>query len=161
MCNPCLRPWLLRRGLWATIILAYNVYLGYAIFYFNVYNNSEEKNQCWQWCQGLGFVLVLTGLVYMYLLMMYGFKATTKWRKALKDKYITKIPSPPTKLPKQAQIAITYGFVFISIGVFLAVDTADDRRRLISAAGIVILVILLALLSKHPKEINWRQVRNW
>lgn len=106
----------------------------------------------------MGFVLVLTGIAYMYLLMMYGFKATTKWRKALKNK-IPLLSEVSTKImPKQAQIAISYGFVFIAIGVFLALDTADDRRRLISAAGVVILVVLLALLSKHPKKINWRQV---
>ena len=34
----------------------------------------------------------------------------------------------------------------------------NGRRRLISAAGVLIFVVILALLSKHPRKIDWRQV---
>ena len=54
--------------------------------------------------------------------------------------------------------AIPYALTLASIGIFLAFDTLDDRRRLISAAGILIFVAILALLSKHPRKIDWRQV---
>jgi len=54
--------------------------------------------------------------------------------------------------------AIPYALTLATIGIFLAFDTLDDQRRLISAAGILIFVVILALLSKHPRKIDWRQV---
>ena len=41
---------------------------------------------------------------------------------------------------------------------FLVVDTLDDSRRLVSACGVVALLIIGVVLSKHPTKIRWRQV---
>jgi pyrimidine nucleoside transport protein len=51
-----------------------------------------------------------------------------------------------------------YILVVIGIITFLAFDTKDDRRRLVSAGGILALVLIAFIFSKHRKEINWRQV---
>ncbi len=42
--------------------------------------------------------------------------------------------------------------------IFIAVDTANDRVRLFSALGIVIMIIFGAAISKHPGRIVWRHV---
>ena len=60
---------------------------------------------------------------------------------------------------KRSRICL-YFLVVTVIGVFLAFDTREDRRRLISAAGILLWVLLLALFSKHPRKIDWRQVKS-
>ena len=45
---------------------------------------ETNSNNCdWKWCEGLGFVLIITGFVYFYLFVGYGLKATDKWRKAV------------------------------------------------------------------------------
>ena len=55
---------------------------------FNKFNNfsqpkKSQSNCNWKWCEGLGFVLIITGFVYFYLLVGYGLKVTDKWKKAL------------------------------------------------------------------------------
>jgi hypothetical protein len=45
---------------------------------------ETNSNNCnWKWCEGLGFVLIITGFVYFYLFVGYALKATDKWRKAV------------------------------------------------------------------------------
>ena len=45
---------------------------------------ETNSNNCnWKWCEGLGFVLIITGFVYFYLFVGYGLKAIDKWRKAV------------------------------------------------------------------------------
>ena len=43
------------------LLLLYNVYLAYAI-YFHITEALEDQ---WDWCEGLGFLLVLTALIYL------------------------------------------------------------------------------------------------
>ena len=66
---------------------------------FNKFNNfsqpkKSQSNCNWKWCEGLGFVLIITGFVYFYLLVGYGLKVTDKWKKAmvLKAANFMKIP---------------------------------------------------------------------
>ena len=44
------------------------------------------------------------------------------------------------------------------VAAFLIVDTQNSRQRLISAGGIVVLVLFGFCISKHPECIRWRQV---
>ena len=44
----------------------------------------------------------------------------------------------------------------LSLAIFLLVDTAEDPSRLVSAAGI--LVLLGLIFSKHPGYVVWRPV---
>merc|ERR1719491_781722 len=92
---------------------------------------ETNSNNCdWKWCEGLGFVLIITGFVYFYLFVGYGLKATDKWRKAV----VLKAANAGKILQHGKVRAIPYALTLASIGIFLAFDTSDDRRRLISAA---------------------------
>jgi pyrimidine nucleoside transport protein len=42
--------------------------------------------------------------------------------------------------------------------IFLVLDTKNDRRRLVSAAGILALVLIAFIFSNNRRLINWRQV---
>ena len=46
----------------------------------------------------------------------------------------------------------------LAVAVFLIVDSSASRQRLISACGIVVLVLFGYIISKHPEYIRWRQV---
>jgi pyrimidine nucleoside transport protein len=43
-----------------------------------------------------------------------------------------------------------YAIVVVTFVVFVVVDTMDDRRRLVSAFGLVVFIFLGAVFSKHP-----------
>ncbi len=49
----------------------YNAYLAYAIYYHLTASHHgdvpSEKERDWGWCDGLGFVLIITGLAYFGL----------------------------------------------------------------------------------------------
>ena len=46
-----------------------------------------------------------------------------------------------------------YGLVLVAFVVFVVIDSLDDRRRLISAFGLLVFIALGALFSKHPGKI--------
>ncbi len=140
--------------------MIYNAYLGYAIYYQKFSKPLEEQTPL-DWCEDLGLILIITGLVYAYFILKYGFKASRSWRKALlQNKHVNKIPKLSGN-PSRIVRLIPYVAVFASALLFLILDTADDRRRLISAAGILVFVLILTCFSKHPRQINWRQVSNY
>ncbi len=49
--------------LWALLFLLYNAYLVGCILRFNESNQSE-----WEWCDGIGFLIIITSIVYFGLL---------------------------------------------------------------------------------------------
>jgi len=51
-----------------------------------------------------------------------------------------------------------YAIVLVMFAIFIFVDTADDPRRLMSAAGIIILILFGFIFSRHPGFIVWRHV---
>ena len=58
------RGWIIgcqRKMIGLFLLLLYNVYLAYAI-YFHITEALEDQ---WDWCEGLGFLLVLTALIYL------------------------------------------------------------------------------------------------
>ena len=63
-------------------------------------------------------------------------------------------------LSKLAVRLSIYLAVVVAVVAFLVVDTLDDSRRLVSACGVVALILVGVVLSKHPTKIRWRQVRN-
>ena len=54
-------------------------------------------------------------------------------------------------------LAINAAVIAIFV-IFVIVDTAEDRNRLYSALGILILVLIGAVISKNPGRIVWRHV---
>ena len=53
---------------------------------------------------------------------------------------------------------IIYLLVIAAVTVFLIIDTADDRTRLVGAGGFLVLQGLNWLLSVHPARVRWRHI---
>lgn len=133
---------------WSIIFVLYNAYLAYAIYY----HVHEATN--WEWCDGLGFLLILTCVAYVFLI--YGY---------LISPYLYLIPGQATvgalydqALSKKLVRICLYLLTLAAIITFLVIDCWDEPDRLISVAGILVFVLLGTLFSRHPLKINWRQV---
>lgn len=149
---------------WSAFVL-YNVYLGYAI-YFHLDSPESSSctpdpfDDCWGWCNGIGFILIITGLVYISF-AYFAFK-----------KYL--LPVIPLQLKNFFRSKLNFlhhlieNHLLVRIGLYISVislmiaffvwDTWNDKQRLISAAGLVVIILFGAIFSKFPRQINWRQV---
>ena len=130
------------------LVMAYHVYLALAVYY------NVTKGEDWGWCEGVGFVVATTVCVYigiLWKLISKAFCGSLRFQRS-----IQKISDSLSK-SRSAKLAL-YLVTISVVSIFLIVDTWSDQRRLISAGGIVVLVGFGVLFSKHPKEINWRQV---
>ena len=50
------------------------------------------------------------------------------------------------------------GALVLAFIIFVAIDSMGDIKKMQSALGIIVLVLLGALFSKHPDRINWRTI---
>eukprot|EP00095_Tigriopus_kingsejongensis_P011047 snap_masked-scaffold23_size669530-processed-gene-0.5 protein:Tk11047 transcript:snap_masked-scaffold23_size669530-processed-gene-0.5-mRNA-1 annotation:"sodium nucleoside cotransporter 1" len=149
----------LKRWIWnkkagyLAIVFLYHIYLGYAIFH-HIWQDLD-----WGWCDGLGFLILLTGMVHVYNLIFSCIVPWTRRSQAIQDVSHACRSYSRKHLKNNRWFAMaSYGLVLLVIAIFLILDTVGNRQRLISAGGIVILVLFGALCSKHPKQIRWRQV---
>eukprot|EP00092_Neocalanus_flemingeri_P001746 GFUD01001864.1.p1 GENE.GFUD01001864.1~~GFUD01001864.1.p1 ORF type:complete len:670 (-),score=45.20 GFUD01001864.1:110-2119(-) len=130
------------------LVAAYNAYLVYAIHFHLATGRPMD------WCGGLGFLIIITLIVYCNLLYFHVVKRFMRWRR---------IRIRPSKKMKQILSTTACKWVLTlsvisAICIFLIIDTVDDRHRLISAGGIVVIITFGALFSKSRKDIIWRHV---
>lgn len=143
----------------AITAILYNCYFIGAIVYYVQYKSLDEDLG---WCTGLGLLILLTVTVYFGLIYGYLFKGFFLKTKA-GNVFIRAICRPIKKycnvVMSLRYFAVTaYFIVFLIYVIFVVVDSANDRRKLISAFGLVIFILLGAIFSKHPSRIDWRQV---
>ena len=130
------------------LVAGYNAYLVYALHFHFANGKSID------WCGGLGFLIILTVIVYCSLLYFHIIKRFLVWKNV------------ELALPESVGILLTKTVVkflltltvVAAICIFLILDTVNDRHRLISAAGIVVIIAIGTLFSKSRKHIIWRQV---
>ena len=130
------------------LVAGYNCYLVYALYF--------QLSSGWtiDWCGGLGFIIIVTIVVYCNLFYFHIVKRIFKWKKIE-----VKIPeSLNVLLSKPVSKWVLTLTVVAAICVFLIVDTAEDRQRLVSAGGVVLIVSLGAVFSKSRRRIVWRHV---
>ncbi|KAH0953201.1 hypothetical protein HN011_008798 [Eciton burchellii] len=151
-----------RRIFKAFILTILNVLIVAYIAYGTVYWKRKFcKDNCeFQWCDGYGMLLILAGLVYIglfYFLIV----------KRYFGKRIVRCCRPMTNSLERLRgtrygarigAAIFYSMLLIAIVTFLAIDTVDSRDRLISIIGVVVILGLGWMFSKHPGQVNWRPV---
>lgn len=144
--------------MWAILAVLYYAYFFWAVYHYTT-NNSEEEEI--EWCDGLGFLIIVTVVVHIGLLYGYAIKPLARFLSQLKPvkKGLCKGQQQwDTFMAFRYSSAIINSIVIGAVVIFLIVDTADDRRRLLSFLGLVILVLLGTLGSKHPSRIVWRQI---
>ena len=108
-------------ALWSVLAVAYNAYLGFAIYFHSVAGRELD------WCGGLGFLIVMTAIVYLSLFYFY----VVKW--ALKKSRIKlKLPDKVEKVCQRRLFKFGATFViFLVILIFLIIDTQKDRYRIV------------------------------
>lgn len=136
--------------LWHTYILAV------------IINNDKASLSL---CEDLGLLLLLTTLLDLGL--AYFFIMKPLCRKLIKTDQAARLNKSVIH-PVQRRIfgaldhpytntVLSFAFL-LALAVFILVDTADDPSRLVSAAGILVLVLLGLVFSKHPGYVVWRPV---
>ena len=146
------RRWNLKRlakiVLIIVLVTAYNGYMAYALHY------HLSTGRDLDWCGGLGFLIIVTLITYISLLYFNVLKRYIPGRKVrllVPTKLITFVHTTPGRWLLNIS-------VLVAISTFLIIDTKNDRQRLISAAGVFVIIFLGAVFSTSRKDIVWRHV---
>ena len=105
--------------LYCLVLIVYPFYLGYAIYWHKI--NSINIS----WCEGLGFLLVVSTLVYTYL--CYSFVLSP-----LADHVSFDIRFPRSMekwIQSNGVRRAVSSIIIIGCIIFLIIDTEDDRHR--------------------------------
>jgi len=149
----------LRFVLLVILTVLYNAYLIVSIYH------GVTKQDSLDYCDDVGFLLIIT--IVVYISMFYFLVVKTYYRKLWKIPMLKRLYKSVIKPGKvKSAVALSsphasqgaYLTVIIGFAVFIFVDTADDPRRLVSAFGILVLIALGFVFSKHPGYVVWRHV---
>ncbi|XP_075214252.1 putative transporter YutK isoform X2 [Lycorma delicatula] len=118
------------------------------------YNNGKKPLD---WCRGNGMILILLiviawSIIYYKIITPFLFPLISNFCGTANN--FSKITRKIIWIVKR----ITICLAIIGIAVFLILDTANSRRRLISASGVFVFIILGFIFSKHPNQIKWKTV---
>lgn len=130
------------------LFLLYNVYLGFAVY--------KTWDKAVTWCEGAKFLTLVTIISYVFAFYSYIFKPYVLRRIR---PCLLPILSCLQKVNNYKYTSrVVWCTVLAAAVAFLVVDTADNRYRLVSAGGLVILVFLGYVFSKHRSKIIWRHL---
>ncbi|XP_076326192.1 sodium/nucleoside cotransporter 2-like isoform X2 [Tachypleus tridentatus] len=123
------------------IFVLYNIYLGFAVF--------RSWKETPTWCDGVKFLVIVTTVAYFFMLydIFLG-----RWIFGPTFNFMAKVVR---RIP---HIWVAWIFVFGGVVAFLVIDTKDNRKRLVSAGGLLVLLAVGYIFSAHRKNIIWRQV---
>ncbi|XP_043201765.1 sodium/nucleoside cotransporter 1-like isoform X3 [Amphibalanus amphitrite] len=143
------------RSFWIAVktllFLAYNAYLIGAIV------NTVQRGEPIDYCDGVGFLIIITVLAYAGALYYYALKPCCG------EAVHTGVLQPASTMGAAlwSHRAVRYLSALLVAGgilVYLILDTVGERARLVSALGAVVFVLLCWLCSHHPGKVVWRHV---
>ncbi|XP_050072867.1 solute carrier family 28 member 3-like [Anopheles maculipalpis] len=109
-----------------------------------------------QWCDGYGMLVLLLGFVYAGLLYFLFLKPRLEGSLYRK---LRPVGSHFQRMFQTRTSKLSLGAVIVlGFAVFLYFDTRSDASRLMPLTGMIVLLALSVLASKHPKKINYRPV---
>ncbi|KDR11084.1 Sodium/nucleoside cotransporter 1 [Zootermopsis nevadensis] len=127
-------------------------YLITAVMFFKAQGDCDLE-----WCDGLGILIIILGLVYLGLLYYHIIKKF--FGMFLERNILIPIHNQWHRLMAYRYLKLTiYLLPLIAVIVFLALDTADNTERLKSCIGVVVIMVLGFAFSRHPGQIQWRPV---
>ena len=130
------------------LVVAYNAYIAYAL------HHHLRTGRVIDWCGGLGFLIIVTVILYVSLFYFHIIKKIIPSRKVG--------ILVPTRLIRFASTRLGRWLITIVVlaafATFLIIDTKNDRQRLISAGGLVVIIFLGTIFSTSWRHIVWRQV---
>lgn len=129
-------------------------YVAYVIAILIIQTKAEETNY---WCEADGLVIIITGLLFLGL--FYFLVVKVFWAEVLNEKLVKPVNRLTDKILRYKWAPWLF-FLVLVIGavVFIAVDSKDDRLRLQSLIGVVVLMVFGFVFSIAPKKIKWRHV---
>jgi len=134
------------------ISVLYNAYFIACVLYRN--RMSQEP---YDWCDGVGLLIVITGIVYVGLFYFQIVKRF--WGEAIYRRLLRPIVLFIDKLFLYCWFrSLFYLLILSSVVIFLVLDTKDDRNRLYSFLGLITFIILGWIFSKHPSKVVWKSV---
>lgn len=140
--------------------ILYNVFFFGAIYHFTLSDKSDL-----QWCDGVGFLIIVT--IFVYTIMFYFKIVKPSYSKFLKSKSGAKFQDGFVNRVQKAQedlfrtrwaAPLVYLGIFSLILIYLIIDTQGDRDRLKSFFGLIVLVLLGFFFSKSPGKVVWRHL---
>ncbi|KAK2706515.1 sodium/nucleoside cotransporter 2-like isoform X3 [Artemia franciscana] len=114
-----------------------------------------KKDSDIDWCDGAGLLIIISVIVTLsitYKIVKQSLSSNTNFQK-VSNSVVTKIIQ---LWNLRFTPAVIVAIVVISLAVFIVIDTADQRERLRSSLGLLVLIFLGFVFSKHPLKIRWR-----
>ncbi|KAI9560235.1 hypothetical protein GHT06_014249 [Daphnia sinensis] len=145
------REQLVRGLIYVILAILYNAYFVASIYY------SIKNGIPMDWCGGVGLLIILTVISYVGL---FYFQIVKKfWGESIDQKVLQPIDRSFDRVWKYRLVQYAFYLAIIAaLIVFLVIDTADDRYRLISFLGLIVFLLLGWIFSKHPSKVKWRHV---
>ncbi|XP_057670757.1 sodium/nucleoside cotransporter 2-like [Diorhabda carinulata] len=136
---------------WATYY-----YLNYTVFGWNEFISTT--------CTGYGLLVILyCFFIYGYLNVYFVrplfypiFKNSINLFKCKLNNAVNK--STGLQIIRRFSDKIFYLSTFSAIAIYLAIDTKDNRNRLISISGLIIFLFIGYIFSNNRSKINWKTV---
>ena len=133
----------------ATILLAvtlYNIYLVAAIW------RGVSTSAALDYCDDVGFLIIIT--VFVYLLLFYFLVVKRLLGGALQRGVVAPLAVWQGKVVARPHSSLAASLVvLVAAATFLLVDAAGEPRRLVSAVGVLVLILLGFVFSRHPGRV--------
>ena len=134
-----------------SVLFLYNAYLIASLHY------GVTKRTCLDFCDDVGFLFIITMLVYLGLVYYFIIKPffkralVTEPGQRLQKSIFAPVQEKLSTLLNYKHSSLIISSVFIvTLKIFIFYDTREEPTRLISYLGLWILVLLGLIFSKHP-----------
>uniref|UniRef100_A0A453Z3V8 Sodium/nucleoside cotransporter n=1 Tax=Anopheles quadriannulatus TaxID=34691 RepID=A0A453Z3V8_ANOQN len=132
------------------------VFFAFATKRFIQHERNCQTNCGMQWCDGYGMLVLLLAFAYagmLYFLLL----------KPICEPPLSRQFAPVAALCQRTfrlrAVKLSLGaIVLLGFAIFLYFDTRDDTIRLMPLTGMVVMLALSFLVSKHRRSINYRPV---
>lgn len=133
------------------LVLLFHCYTGYALF--RVLNEGGNID----FCNGVGFLLIV--LVFVYLVVFY-YRVILPCcsRSNCASSNNSMIGRTFALLRKTVVKSALIVIALIGLITYIVLDSVEERSRLISLAGIPVIVVCCWFFSKHPDRVVWQHV---
>ncbi|XP_069702918.1 uncharacterized transporter YutK-like isoform X2 [Periplaneta americana] len=137
-------PWLVHVCVFAYFVAA--------IVFWNMKGDCDLE-----WCDGFGMLIIVLAVTYIGI---FYYQIVKKYfGKTIYENVLHPVGKQWSSLMKQRFLKVVACLVpVMAIVVYLVIDTIGNPERLISAVGMIFLIGLGYIFSKHRTEIRWRPV---
>ncbi|XP_072388112.1 uncharacterized transporter YutK-like isoform X1 [Diabrotica undecimpunctata] len=148
-----------------TVLIIFTIYFVWATYYYLQNNPPGWEYFGYTTCTGYGFLVIIYAFTIYGYLKFYLLRTSTYLLfkndifKSTFFKLNNAIDNHATSCVLLRHLKIVfYAAVIIAIGIYLALDTTDNRLRLIPLIGLVIFLIIGYLLSNNRSKVKWRTI---